>query len=739
MASNAMGFLQGLQGGMNMTFGLLDTLENRQRREQQAKRQALLFQQQQADRQWEIENRRPLLLKDLQLSIQDKQGQVDYNRQYRPMALESTRLGLEGKQDDLNYNRQLRPLLLQDKQGQVDYNRQYRPMALESQRVGLLSSIDTLEHNRAVRPYQLRRLGDEEQYRREDRGYLTNVVRPFELEKQGRTRSDWEWQDQERGRQQHNWQYEDTYVRPQQKKLDDWNLKVAQQRELRAQQKANLERGGQLAAMAFHLADIDPKQADRYYQQAEKLLGGQLENAVHGMYSYTMALAQEVQNGQRDPDDPEYQEAIRQVVMPTMKVTGRDQGYEFVGLDQLDDGRIVPLMQPKTLPKIVDQMIKVESAGQATAKNPRSTATGLGQFTEGTWLATMKKHNPGLMKGKSRAQVLALRNDPKVSWQMTEAYARDNQDYLRSKGIRVNATTTYLAHHFGSGGAVRLLNSDPDTPVSKVLSQQELNANPQYKGMSVGQLVGRIKDKMTVPATEYMTGDPRDRVQAISQERAMQILQQGVALERQIPKNLKQRAKAVALGAGTLSAGNGKGQDAPKLPMGYQWVDPADYSKGAMRIPGTDKGGSGSSDDPNFYEKEQFKALIKKRDLLLEGLNNPMLENSERQQLQQEAAALDQQINQLAGGGQTTPASTQGEQVAAVNRLREIAASVPDAELPAFVATMRRRGATDEQIQALVGERLAKLQQGKKPVSKKKSPFSDLGAPTTDDFMTLIQ
>src|SRR5690606_17898414 len=39
----------------------------------------------------------------------------------------------------------------------------------------------------------------------------------------------------------------------------------------------------------------------------------------------------------------------------------------------------------------IDKLIGVESGGNATATNSRSTATGLGQFTEGTWLDLFEK------------------------------------------------------------------------------------------------------------------------------------------------------------------------------------------------------------------------------------------------------------------------------------------------------------------------------------------------------------
>ncbi|MEO0991648.1 MAG: M23 family metallopeptidase, partial [Pseudomonadota bacterium] len=46
---------------------------------------------------------------------------------------------------------------------------------------------------------------------------------------------------------------------------------------------------------------------------------------------------------------------------------------------------------------LVNQIIRVESAGNARAANPNSTARGLGQFIESTWLRMMRTYRPDLV------------------------------------------------------------------------------------------------------------------------------------------------------------------------------------------------------------------------------------------------------------------------------------------------------------------------------------------------------
>ena len=68
----------------------------------------------------------------------------------------------------------------------------------------------------------------------------------------------------------------------------------------------------------------------------------------------------------------------------------------------------------KAIQAVVEQIIGVESNGDPNAKNKRSSATGLGQFLDDTWLDMISAHRPDLAKGRSRAEILELRRDAKI-------------------------------------------------------------------------------------------------------------------------------------------------------------------------------------------------------------------------------------------------------------------------------------------------------------------------------------
>ena len=128
---------------------------------------------------------------------------------------------------------------------------------------------------------------------------------------------------------------------------------------------------------------------------------------------------------------------------------------------------------------------QVESSLNPRAKARTSSATGLYQFIESTWLSTVKKHGPrfGLegvsaqistaRSGKAyvadpaqRSAILALRNDPQIASFMAAGLAEDNRERLLPVlGREPDHSELYLAHFLGAGGASRFLTAlqrDPD-------------------------------------------------------------------------------------------------------------------------------------------------------------------------------------------------------------------------------------------------------------------------------------
>jgi Transglycosylase SLT domain len=120
-----------------------------------------------------------------------------------------------------------------------------------------------------------------------------------------------------------------------------------------------------------------------------------------------------------------------------------------------------------------------ESSFDPEAHAHRTTASGLYQFTAGTWLRAVKmfgaKHgladyadlitieDDGLVsmtRGAARTDLLSLRSDPELAALMAAELARDNALRLeRMLGRSVTPAETYMAHLFGVVSAARMIGA----------------------------------------------------------------------------------------------------------------------------------------------------------------------------------------------------------------------------------------------------------------------------------------
>jgi len=124
------------------------------------------------------------------------------------------------------------------------------------------------------------------------------------------------------------------------------------------------------------------------------------------------------------------------------------------------------------------QKAEQESSFNPRAKASTSSAQGLFQFTEQTWLSMVSRYGEeagiGNLASKitknsngrfivsdpsARAKILELRNDPKIASVMSVNLDSEHKNILqRNVGGKVGGTELYLAHFLGAGGAVKFLN-----------------------------------------------------------------------------------------------------------------------------------------------------------------------------------------------------------------------------------------------------------------------------------------
>jgi hypothetical protein len=145
----------------------------------------------------------------------------------------------------------------------------------------------------------------------------------------------------------------------------------------------------------------------------------------------------------------------------------------------------------------VDRVIGAESSGNPNAENPLSTATGLGQFIESTWIEQFKKVFPSQAQTMSREAILAMRTDAATSRALIENYAKENAAVLQKAGVSVNDAALYLAHFLGPAGAVSVLKAAAGTPLSSLLSPAQIAANQRLLGggQTAGGLISSVQSR----------------------------------------------------------------------------------------------------------------------------------------------------------------------------------------------------------------------------------------------------
>lgn len=150
-------------------------------------------------------------------------------------------------------------------------------------------------------------------------------------------------------------------------------------------------------------------------------------------------------------------------------------------------------------PGLVGQIAKIESNYNPNAKNPRSSARGLGQFINSTARRYGLK-NDGTDSVEAQATALA-------------AYTRDNISGFKAKvGRDPSPGEVYLAHFAGLGRAIAIGRAPANARISSILSQKAINANKSIlQGKTVGQVRAWAARKMgsvkPVVATEPQSLD----------------------------------------------------------------------------------------------------------------------------------------------------------------------------------------------------------------------------------------
>jgi hypothetical protein len=161
------------------------------------------------------------------------------------------------------------------------------------------------------------------------------------------------------------------------------------------------------------------------------------------------------------------------------------------------------------LSAVVERIIYAESEGDPNPRKKRSSATGAGQFLDGTWLEMIRVYRPDLVEWRTEKDILELRRDPELVREMTTRFVERNAAMLSKRGFPVTPGTLYLAYFAGAAGAVAILSFPENADAASLMASADATgrmtrekivaANPFLGDFTVTDLKSWADRKMRGP------------------------------------------------------------------------------------------------------------------------------------------------------------------------------------------------------------------------------------------------
>ena len=188
------------------------------------------------------------------------------------------------------------------------------------------------------------------------------------------------------------------------------------------------------------------KLRDIYEQKGQEYLKKQEEQRLRGL--------------QRAKEQLEKKQITQEAQLESAQATGGVMGTPAQG-------------KISSMGSYLQKVAQIESTGNAKAKNPESSASGLFQFTANTWTETTKE------MGKKYS--LDDRFDPKKSAEVAAFFtAKQSGQLEKALGRIPSDTELYMAHFLGAGGAIKFLSAmakNPNAPATEGASDKQIQSN----------------------------------------------------------------------------------------------------------------------------------------------------------------------------------------------------------------------------------------------------------------------
>ena len=178
----------------------------------------------------------------------------------------------------------------------------------------------------------------------------------------------------------------------------------------------------------------------------------------------------------------------------------------------------------------LNRLSSAESSNRPGIKAKTSTASGLYQFTEETW-----------MEAVSRMKLpftLSDRFDPKKAQQVVEATTLKNYERAKNElGRNPNQTELYMYHLLGGFGASKFFKADANTLVSDIVSPAALKANKAlFNGKTVKDLLDHFHPKFGREEV-VLDNEPKDQQSELERDIAIQSILNKLGIKYNIGKD----------------------------------------------------------------------------------------------------------------------------------------------------------------------------------------------------------
>lgn len=177
------------------------------------------------------------------------------------------------------------------------------------------------------------------------------------------------------------------------------------------------------------------------------------------------------------------------------------------------------------------QQAGAESSFQTDVKAKTSSATGLFQFIDSTWISMVDRYGEqyGIDKNQPKSDLLELRNDPEISSYMAGELAKENKQTmgrLLSNDIEIGSTELYFAHFMGPSSAAGFLQARNDSPNlnGADLFPKEAQANKavffdaNQRPRSLEEIYQKFDTKFSIQAPQTTQDVPTIQTASVSSE-----------------------------------------------------------------------------------------------------------------------------------------------------------------------------------------------------------------------------